>query len=109
MLVLTVDVDQQAGDLLQPGRGHGLVVDPADASVRHDFPGDDEQAVLIRHRIQGGQGFQLLRRIHGEYKLHVGVGRALADAVPGRLAAKGHADGADDNGFTGPRLAGEDI
>ena len=109
MLVLAVDIDQQAGDLLQPGRGHGLVIDPADAAVEHNFPGDDEQAVLVRHRLQGGQGLQLLRRIHGENKLHVGVGCALADAVPGRLAAEGHTHGADDDGFTGARLAGENV
>ena len=71
MLVLTMDIQQKAGDLTQAGRSHCLVIYPADAAGGSDFARHNDQAVGIRLNAHLPQGPYLLLPRHGKYQLNI--------------------------------------
>ena len=110
MLVLAVNIHQQAGKLLILGEGGKRAVNPAGgAALGGDFPGQHQfvfrvllgQALLLQKRAGGGAIGQV------KQALHPGLIAPGADQLLLGAAPQQQRDGIHQDGFARARFAGE--
>ena len=109
VLPLSVNIDQQLGNLPQLPQGHGLAADGADAPAGHDLTLDQNGPVLFHGQVHLPQAFQLTVVVRLEDHLDQGVVLTGPDDGFIRLGAQGQVDTAQDDGFTRAGLTGQDI
>ena len=106
--MLPVNINQNLRELSELFRRHCLSTDFTLTTVFHNLPLQNKLPFL-QGKLHFLNGFDLRGILHGKYQFYQRVLRPRADHLLIRLCPKRQIDGSDDNGFSGTRLAGQNI
>ena len=108
-----MDVHQTLADLLQNGKRHAATIDAGTttAAAAGYLTADDQRAVLGLQTVLVEDAFEVCRQIlrKNEDALHERALGAATHRLRSQPISQQRADGVDQDGFAGARLAGDDI